>query len=121
MLGIKPSPTSRINRGIGDWIKLFATLGAVVALALPAAGAEAGAPLRLVQTVALAGVEGRIDQFPVDLPRERLSVCALGNNSVEVIDLRKGERVHSITGLGSPQGAAYLPDSHRLIVANDRG
>jgi len=50
-----------------------------------------------------------------------LFVCALGNNSVEAADLRKGERVHSITGLGSPQGVAFVPDLDRLFVANDNG
>ena len=48
-------------------------------------------------------------------------MCALGNNSLEVIDLRKSQRVHSITGLGSPQGVAYIPDADRIFVANDRG
>jgi DNA-binding beta-propeller fold protein YncE len=50
-----------------------------------------------------------------------LFVCALGNNTVEVLDLRKGDRVHSITGLGVPQGVAYVPDVNRLFVANDKG
>jgi len=48
-------------------------------------------------------------------------VCALGNNRVEVLDLRKGERIHSITGLGAPQGVAYIPELDRLFVANDNG
>ena len=52
---------------------------------------------------------------------ERLFVCALGNNTVEVIDLRSSQRIHSITGLGSPQGIAYIPESNRLFVANDKG
>jgi len=47
-------------------------------------------------------------------------VCALGNNSVEVLDLHKGERTHSITGLGSPQEIAYVPELNRLFVANDK-
>lgn len=38
---------------------------------------------------------------------------------MEVIDLRKGERIRSINGLGSPQGAAYIPELQRLVVAND--
>jgi DNA-binding beta-propeller fold protein YncE len=50
-----------------------------------------------------------------------LFVCALGTNSVEVVDLRKGERIHSITGLGAPQGIAYIPGLDRLFVANDKG
>jgi len=66
-------------------------------------------------------VEGRIDHFDLDAAGERLFVCALGNNSVEVLDLRKGERIHSISGLGAPQGLAYLPAQDRLLVANDKG
>ncbi|HEX4653256.1 MAG TPA: hypothetical protein VH227_03320 [Candidatus Udaeobacter sp.] len=84
------------------------------------AGQSAG-PLKLKQTIALPGVEGRIDHFAFDPVGRRLFVCALGNNSVEVLDLRKGERVHSITGLSAPQGAAYVSEANRLFVANDKG
>src|SRR6266436_5943829 len=79
------------------------------------------APLKLTKTIALPGVEGRIDHFAFDAAGERLFVCALGNNSVEVIDLRKAERIHSITGLGAPQGITYIPELNRLFVANDKG
>ena len=79
------------------------------------------APLALKQTIPLPGVEGRIDHFAFDPAGERLFVCALGNNTVEVVDLRKGARFHSITGLGAPQGVAYVPELDRLFVANDEG
>jgi DNA-binding beta-propeller fold protein YncE len=79
------------------------------------------APLTFKQTIPLPGVEGRIDHFAADASGQRLFVCALGNNSVEVIDLRKGERVRSITGLGAPQGVGYVPQVNRLFVANDKG
>jgi DNA-binding beta-propeller fold protein YncE len=78
-------------------------------------------PLKLKQTIPLPGVEGRIDHFAADPSGQRLFVCALGNNSLEVIDLQKGERIHSITGLGAPQGVGYAPEVNRLIVANDKG
>jgi DNA-binding beta-propeller fold protein YncE len=78
------------------------------------------APLKLKQTIPLPGVEGRIDHFAADPSGQRLFVCALGNNSLEVIDLRNGERIHSITGLGTPQGVGYAPEVNRLIVANDK-
>jgi DNA-binding beta-propeller fold protein YncE len=94
------------------------------ALIICAAAADAqnvsGAPLRLVQTIPLPGVEGRIDHLAVDLPGRRLFVCALGNNTLEVIDLERGARVHSISGLGTPQGVAYVPEPSRLCVANDK-
>jgi DNA-binding beta-propeller fold protein YncE len=79
------------------------------------------APLKLKQTIPLPGVVGRIDHFASDGSGQRLFVCALGNNTVEVLDLRKGERAHSITGLGAPQGVGYVPEANRLFVANDKG
>jgi DNA-binding beta-propeller fold protein YncE len=83
--------------------------------------AQPAVPLKLEQTIPLSGVEGRIDHFAFDAGSERLFVCALGNNTVEVLDLRKGERIHSITGLGAPQGVAYIPELDRIFVANDKG
>src|SRR5881275_389697 len=77
--------------------------------------------LKLKQTIALPGVEGRIDHLAFDGAGERLFVCALGNNTVEVVDLHKGERIHSITGLGAPQGIAYVPELNRMFIANDKG
>ena len=76
---------------------------------------------KLKQTIPLPGVEGRIDHLALDAANDRLFVCALGNNTVEVLDLRKGERIHSITGLGAPQGIAYIPELNRIFVANDKG
>src|SRR5438046_6556392 len=77
--------------------------------------------LKLKQTIPLPGVEGRIDHFAIDPSGERLFVCALGNNCVEVLDLRKGARIHSITGLGAPQGIVYISELDRLFVANYKG
>ena len=84
--------------------------------------AESGdAPLQLKQTIALPGVEGRIDHLDLDAANERLFVCALGNNTAEVLDLRKGERIHTISGLGAPQGLVYIAELNRLFIANDKG
>ena len=69
----------------------------------------------------MPGVEGRIDHFASDLAGERLFVCALGNNSLEVVDLRKGERIHSITGLGCAARSCLYSGVNRLFVANDKG
>src|SRR6266446_5452968 len=114
--------TTDNERTEGNNVKRLA-LAIVIAVASNCVGAaESGdAPLRLKQTIALPGVEGRIDHFALDAAGERLFVCALGNNTVEVLDLRKGERVRSITGLGAPQGIAYIPELDRLFVANDKG
>ena len=93
----------------------------VVCVGVVTIAAQGGTPLKLRTTVALQGVEGRIDHFAFDPVGERLFVCALGNDSVEVLDLRKGQRVHSIIGLGAPQGVGYASEANRLFVANDKG
>src|SRR5213596_2202408 len=87
----------------------------------PTAAHAQAKTLQLTQTIRLPGVEGRIDHMELDAASDRLFVCALGNNTVDVLDLRKGQRIHSITGLGAPQGIAYIPEPDRLFVANDKG
>ncbi|MEY2500636.1 MAG: hypothetical protein QOI07_970 [Verrucomicrobiota bacterium] len=96
--------------------------GIFIALSANCLVAAEPAPLtlELQQIIALTGVEGRIDHLDLDAADERLFVCALGNNSVEILDLRKGERIHTIGGLGAPQGVAYLPGFGRLFIANDK-
>jgi DNA-binding beta-propeller fold protein YncE len=83
--------------------------------------AQARAPLELVQTIALPDVRGRIDHLDIDLDGERLFVAALGNDTVEVIDLRAGQRSARLEHLQEPQGVAYVPEGKHLFVANGRG
>jgi DNA-binding beta-propeller fold protein YncE len=65
----------------------------------------------------LSGVEGRIDHFSADEPGQRLFVAALGNGSVEIVDLRKAERTDEIKGLEEPQGLYFDSKTGRLYVA----
>jgi len=75
-------------------------------------------PLKLVQTIPLPGVEGRIDHMNVDVQGKRLFMAALGNQSVEIVDLAAGKRLHSITELGGdPEGILYVPESNLLFVS----
>jgi hypothetical protein len=75
-------------------------------------------PLRLVQTIPLPNVEGRIDHMAVDLKGERLFIAALGNNTVEIVDLRAGKHIGTITGLHEPQGIGFIPEFNKIFVAN---
>src|SRR5262244_246453 len=83
--------------------------------------AQETSPLRFVQAVPLPNVEGRIDHLAVDLKGQRLFVAALGNDTVEVVDLKTGNRVHTITGLREPQGVGFIPESNQLYIANAKG
>jgi len=81
---------------------------------------QAAQPLKLEKTIELPDVQGRIDHLSVDLKGERLFVAALGNNTVEVIDIKSGKRAKTITGLREPQGVRYVPGMDRLYVANGK-
>jgi DNA-binding beta-propeller fold protein YncE len=37
-----------------------------------------------------------------------------------VVDLQQGKRLHSITGLGNPQGTAYVAQTSQLYVTNEK-
>ena len=80
--------------------------------------AAESATLKLARTIPLPGVKGRFDHFAIDLKSQRLFVAALGNDTVEVLDLNTGQRVKSIGGCSKPQGVVYLAESNRLFVAN---
>lgn len=71
--------------------------------------------------IALPGVQRRIDHFDVDPAGHRLFVSALGNHTLEVIDTAAGKRITSIPDLNEPQGVAYLPSLHRIVVATRAG
>jgi len=76
--------------------------------------------LKLENTIPMADVQGRIDHLSIDLEGRRLFVAALGNNSLEVIDLKENKRVHTINGLAEPQGIVYSPSTNRVFVANGK-
>src|SRR3984893_12281600 len=75
-------------------------------------------PLQPEEQIPVPSVAGRIDHFSADAKRKRLFVSALGNNSLEVIDVFAGRVIHSIKGLAQPQGALYVPAVDKLYVAN---
>src|SRR5882724_10013483 len=79
---------------------------------------QASQPLRLEKTIEFPEVQGRIDHMSVDVKGQRLFVSALGNNTVEVIDVKAGKRVKTISGLAEAQGVLYVPGNDRLYVAN---
>jgi DNA-binding beta-propeller fold protein YncE len=95
---------------------------AVVLASLSALNIEAqgNPPLKLVQTIPLTGVRGRLDHIGLDVKGKRLFVPANDDNqnTVEVIDLKAGKRVSSIPGQKKPQGVFYSTDFNKLFVAN---
>jgi hypothetical protein len=93
---------------------------AAVSLAPDRAFSETPSPslLQLETKIPLGDVKGRIDHMAIDLPRRRLFVAELGNDTVGVVDLNEQKVQHVITGLKEPQGVGYVPSSDTLFVAN---
>jgi DNA-binding beta-propeller fold protein YncE len=80
--------------------------------------AEPQAPLTLTSTIALTGVEGRFDHAAIDPATHRLFFAALGNNTLEVVDVSAGKRRHTIAGLKKPTGVLFLAAENLLVVAS---
>lgn len=74
--------------------------------------------LQLTKIIPLPNVKGRIDHLDINLRGQILYIAALGNNSVEVVHLKNGKIIHSITGLDEPQGVCYMPGRQEIFIAN---
>jgi DNA-binding beta-propeller fold protein YncE len=92
----------------------------ILSIALAAVAAiQEGTPLELVRTIPMPKVEGRIDHLAYDAKTGRLLVAALGNNTVEVIDLGQGKVTHRIEGLQEPQGLVSLEGQIAVASGGD--
>jgi hypothetical protein len=86
--------------------------------AVPASAQEKHA-LRLVRTIPLPEVTGRLDHMGVDLEKKRLFVAAVTNNTLEVVDLTGGKPIKSLTGIKDAQDALFLGgDFNKLYVSS---
>ncbi len=92
-------------------IALFLFLPAVL-------NADGPGALALVKKIDLPGVRGRIDHMAYDGKRGRLFVAALGNDTLEVVDVAAGRVIKSVGGLSEPQGVAFIPATNRICAAS---
>lgn len=74
--------------------------------------------LKTVKIIPLPQVKGRIDHLAFNAEQGLLYIAALGNNSVEVVDLVNGIPVKSVDGIKTPQGIVYLSKQHEIAVAS---
>jgi len=82
-----------------------------------AAGQQQTPALSLTTRIPLPNVKGRIDHFGVDVKGQRLFVAGVANHTLEVIDLKSGQRVRTIPDLEEPQGVYYDAATNHLFVA----
>src|SRR3981081_1715152 len=77
------------------------TLGVLLPFALgllPGAHGQTSAPLKQIQSIPLPNVEGYFDHMAADVKGQRLFVPGELQRSIEVIDLKTGNVLHSIVG-----------------------
>lgn len=102
------------------WFTIFWAFCAALApqsQAQSPAPTDAKAPLRLVQAIPLPNVEGYFDHMAVDVKGQRLFVPGEHQRTIEVIDLRTGKDIHTITGFGGdPRKTIYLPQTNEIWV-----
>lgn len=82
---------------------------------------QSAVPLVLTGAIPLPNVKGRIDHFGFDPAGSRLFVSALGNNTEEIIGISAQTVIHSISGVPTPQGVVYSPETNKLFVGSDKG
>ncbi len=76
-------------------------------------------PLNLVDTYVLPGdIKGHFDHFGVDLKNHRLFATPEDYKSVLVLDLRRGNILHKIDGIGRPHAILYREDRNRIYVTD---
>ncbi len=76
-------------------------------------------PMVLTEAIPLEGVKGRFDHFATS--GKRLFVSALGNNTVEVIDIGGRTLERTLTGVPNPQGVVFSPETNKLFVGSGEG
>jgi hypothetical protein len=74
--------------------------------------------LTLTSQITMPDVSGRIDHIAYDSNNHLAFVAALGNNTIQVVNIDTKQVVHTIKGLHEPQGVAYISSLQRLVVAN---
>src|ERR1700732_2182117 len=86
------------------------------------AHAQTNPPMKLVQTIPLRDVEGYFDHMAVDIKGQRLFIPGEHQKTIEVVDLRAGKLVHTITGLdGNPRKTIYLSQLNQIWVDTGSG
>jgi DNA-binding beta-propeller fold protein YncE len=81
------------------------------------ASAENEVALKLVQSIPLPDVDGRIDHFSIDVNGRRAFLAALTKNTIEVVDLKAGRVIQTLPGFAKPQGVCFVAELNRLFVA----
>jgi YVTN family beta-propeller protein len=121
---LDPEPVVSVEDGMNWLCDLGGALALLLVLTTQVNAQESSAPqearpLVLTEAIPLEGIKGRFDHFATS--GRKLFVSALGNNTVEVIDVSGRTLEHTITGVPNPQGVVYAPEADKLFVGSSKG
>src|ERR1700686_77527 len=89
----------------------------VLAVVAPSRAQEK-APLRLVQTISLSGLQRHWDHFGVDVKSNRLFLTSEDEPVVDVFDLKTNKLIHTITGLKGSHNVLAFPELKKIVVVD---
>jgi hypothetical protein len=78
----------------------------------------APAPLKLLRTIPLPGIDGAFDHMDLDVQGQRLFIPAEQAGLVEVVDVKNGRRIRTISDVRWPSTIAYHPQSDEIFVTD---
>lgn len=76
------------------------------------------APLRLVRSIPLPNIEGRMGDPGIDLAGQRLFVPAFSAGLVVIAHLESGKLLPPLTGVKSPQAVLHVAERNMLVIAS---
>src|SRR5258706_4435249 len=98
--------------------KHFPLLGILLLAFAATAQGQPSVPMKLIQTIPLPGVPGALDHMAIDVRGQRLFVPAEQHQTVEVIDLKAGKRIRTLSDVLWPSTVAYNPQTNEIFVTD---
>jgi DNA-binding beta-propeller fold protein YncE len=102
----------------GEKMKKVAAFFALALLCVLSSYAQDKAPLRLVQTIPVPGVQRKWDHFAVDVKNNRLFVTSEEEPAVEVFDLKSNKHLNALTEFKEPHNAVPFPGKKEIYVVD---
>lgn len=99
-------------------VALAAFAGAYFVGLIPLTGTTGTCGLNQTGSIPLPNLNGRIDHMAFNPRLQSLYVAALGNNSVDVVNVSSGQFQRVIAGLSEPQGVLYVSSTDQVYVSN---
>ena len=101
-----------------NFVLMFTFLAGVATVAQ---AQTAQSPLKLIQTIPLPGVPAALDHMGIDVRGQRLFIPAEQHQTIEVVDLKAGKRIRTLSGALWPNTIAYNPSTNEIFVTDRSG